>query len=47
MNINFQSEWLKAKGGFLILGYQKSFSPPLPLATLIDQINVHLTPFIS
>ena len=46
MNINFQSEWLKAKGGFLILEYQKSFSPPLPLATLIDKINVDLTPII-
>ena len=35
-----------AKGGFLILGYQKSFSPPWPLPSLIDQINVDLTPII-
>ena len=34
-------------GGFLILEYQKSFSSPLPLATLNDKINVDLTPIIG
>jgi hypothetical protein len=32
ININFQSKGQKAKGDFLILEYQKSFSPPLPFA---------------
>ena len=44
ININFQSKEIKGKGGFLILEYQKSFSPPYPLSPLIDQINVDLTP---
>jgi hypothetical protein len=28
ININFQSKVIKAKGGFLMVEYHKSFSPP-------------------
>jgi hypothetical protein len=44
ININFQSVRAEGKGGFLILEYQKSFSPPCLQPSLIDQINVDLTP---
>jgi hypothetical protein len=47
ININFLSARAEAEGGFLILEYQKSFSPPQPLPSLIDKINVDLTPFIA
>ena len=36
----------EGKGGFLILEYQKSFSPPCLQPSLIDQINIDLTPII-
>ena len=34
------------RGGFLILEYQKSFSPLYPYPPPIDQINVDLTPIV-
>ena len=44
-NINFQSKGIKAKGGFLMVGYHKS-SAPLSLYPLWLEINVDLTPII-
>ena len=44
ININFQSKRDIRIGGFLILEYQKSFSPLYGYLSLIDQINVDLTP---
>ena len=42
-----QSVRAEGKGGFLILEYQKSFSPPCLQPSLIDQINVDLTPYMD
>ena len=46
ININSHSKGQMTEGGFLILEYQKSFSPPQPSAPLNDRINVDLTPII-
>ena len=44
ININFQSEGLKAKGASSYWG-NRNRQLPQPSALLIDQINVDLTPF--